>query len=133
MLEKYPGNVKLVMKMFPLRSHPFARSAAIGAMAAHRQMRFWEYHDGLFRNLRTMSEETVISTARELGLDMDRFEKDRRDLAVQAAVDRDVAEGARIGVRGTPAVFINGQKVGQRSLGVFSSMIEEELAREKTP
>ena len=117
------------MKQYPLRIHPFARAAAAAALAAHRQDRFWEYHAGLYRQTRNLNEETILSTARDLGLDMERFETDRKDPLIEEAIRRDLAEGNRVGVRGTPSVFINGKKAGSRSLEAFSSMIEEELDR----
>ena len=129
MLEKYSGKVKLVMKQYPIGGHRFARPAALAALAAHRQGRFWEFHAGLFRNYRKMNEQTIVATARDLGLDMELFEKDRKGPAVRSNLDRDVAQANSIGVRGTPSIFINGRIVSQRSLEVFSSMIEEKLNR----
>jgi len=117
------------MKQYPIGGHRFARPAALAALAAHNQGHFWEYHAGLYKNYRKMNEQTILMTARDLGLDMERFEKDRKDPATLAALNRDIAEARRAGVRGTPSIFINGRKVGQRSLEVFSSMIEEELGR----
>jgi len=121
------------MKQFPLRNHRFARPAARAALAAELQNRFWEYHDGLFKNMRNMSEETILSTAKNLGLDLEKFEKDRKDPRIGNIINRDLADGNRIGVRGTPSIFINGKRVNQRSFEVFSSVIEEELAADRTP
>ena len=121
------------MKQYPIGGHRFARQAALAALAAHRQGLFWEYHAGLFGNYRKMNEQTILAVARDLGLDMEMFERDRKGSGVRSALDRDVAEANRIGVRGTPSVFINGRKVLQRSLETFSSMIEEELSRKNTP
>ena len=78
-LEKYPNEVKMVYKNFPLRNHRFARPAAIAALAAERQGKFWEFHDLLFENYNRLSAEKIQEIARELNLDMDKFEQDQKD------------------------------------------------------
>jgi protein-disulfide isomerase len=126
-LEKYPGKVRLLFKNFPLRNHKLARPAALAALAAENQGRFWEYHDKVFENYRKISDKMLTDTARELGLDMERFEKDRKDIRTNNLINRDLQEGNRIGVRGTPTIFINGKRLGKRSLEAFSAAIETEL------
>jgi protein-disulfide isomerase len=78
LLDKYPLQVKLVFKNFPLARHKFAKKAAVAAFAARRQGKFWEYHDLLFENVDTLSDQKFRQIARELGLDLERFEKDIR-------------------------------------------------------
>ena len=127
MLEKYPGKVRLLFKNFPLRNHKLARPAAMAALAAENQGRFWEYHDKVFANYRNITEKMLSDTARELGLNMAKFEKDRKDIRTNNIINRDLQEGNRIGVRGTPTIFINGKRLGKRSLEAFSTAIEAEL------
>ena len=88
MLEKYPLQVKLVFKSFPLTKHKFAKKAAVAAFAARRQGKFWEYHDLLFENIDTLSDQKFRQIARELGLDLERFEKDINDLKIVARITR---------------------------------------------
>jgi protein-disulfide isomerase len=126
-LEKYPGKVRLLFKNFPLRNHKLARPAAMAALAAENQGRFWEYHDKIFENYRNISEKLLSDTARDMGLNIDQFEKDRKDIKTSNIINRDLQEGNRIGVRGTPTIFINGKRLGQRSLTAFSTAIESEL------
>ncbi len=133
MLEKYPGKVRLLFKNFPLRNHKLARPAAMAALAAGNQDRFWEYHDKVFENYRSITEDMLVKTAREIGLNMKRFEKDRKDIKINNIINRDLREGSRIGVRGTPTVFINGKRLGQRSLEAFSAAIEDELRSGTSP
>lgn len=128
-LEKYAGKARLAYKSFPLRNHKLAFPAAAAALAAGRQGRFWEYHDKLFENYNRLSEDEFLRFARELGLNMERFQKDRASPEIASLINRDLREGSRIGVRGTPTIFINGQRLGQRSLEAFSSAIETELAK----
>jgi predicted DsbA family dithiol-disulfide isomerase len=126
-MDKYQGKVMLVFKNYPLRRHRMARPAATAAMAANKQGHFWKYHDRIFENYRNISEEFLLTTARELGLDMKRFEEDRKSVDINNIINRDTQEASRIGVRGTPSVFINGKRLDQRSLEAFSTAIEKEI------
>jgi len=67
--------------------------------------------------------------ANQLKLDMVRFEKDRKDLAIAGKVRADMRDGKKAGVRGVPTVFINGRRLRKRSLEGFSEMIEKELQK----
>ena len=110
-----------------------ARPAATAALAAENQGKFWEYHDKIFENYRNISEKMLTDTAREMGLNMGQFEKDRKDIRTNNLVNRDMQEGNRIGVRGTPTIFINGKRLGQRSLQAFSTAVEAELKTGSSP
>jgi protein-disulfide isomerase len=126
-LEKNPESLKLVFKHFPLRNHKFARPAAIAALAAEKQGKFWEFHDLLFKDYNRLNEQKVKEIARQLNLDMEKFEKDRKDPRIGAIINRDMSEGNRVGVRGTPTVFINGRLLRNRSPAGFQAMIEKML------
>lgn len=128
-LEKYPRDVKLVYKNFPLANHKFARTAAAAALAAQRQGKFWQMHDRLFEKYNQLNETVIKDVARRLGLDMTRLERDMKDREIQGLITRDIEEGRRIGVRGTPTVFVNGKLLQQRSLAGFSAMIDNELKK----
>ena len=129
MLEKYPGKVRLVFKNFPLRNHKLAKPAAQAALAAGKQGKFWEYHDKVFEKYNKLSAELLEQFAQELGLDMDRFKKERGGSEITSLINRDIREGSRIGVRGTPTIFVNGKRLGQRSIEAFSAAIESELKK----
>ena len=128
-MEKYPNDVKLVIKHFPLSSHKFARPAAKAAMAAHKQGKFWEFHAKLFENYRSLNEQKVQEIATELELDMEKFAADRKSPEINALIERDLRNGAAIGVRGTPTIFLNGKRVKNRSMQAFQQMIEAELSK----
>jgi protein-disulfide isomerase len=131
-LEQYPDNVKLVFKNFPLtRIHKFAMNAAVAAMAAKQQDKFWEFHYELFKNYNKLSDEKIDEIAETLGLDMDRFKQDMENPALAAMVQRDLKDGVEAGVRGTPTIFINGRLLQQRSLPGFKQFIDEELEKKK--
>jgi len=128
-LEKYPGKVKLMFKNFPLRNHKLAQPAAKAALAAGKQGKFWEYHDKVFENYSKLSDELLKQFAQELELNMDQFRKERASQEIAALINRDLREGSRIGVRGTPTIFVNGKRLEQRSMEAFSAAIENELKK----
>lgn len=130
-LDTYPEEVKLVFKHFPLRNHRFARQAAIAALAAGRQGKFWEFQNQLFRNFRQLSDQKVQEIAKELSLNEEQFRKDMKDPKIVAAINNDVRDGTKAGVRGTPTVFVNGRFLKQRSMEGFHAIIKKELARAK--
>jgi len=130
-LDNNPQTVRLVFKNFPLGMHKFARPAAVAAEAAGRQGKFWEMHDLLFANYNQLSEDRIVALAKQVGLDMARFEKDRQDAGVQAAIQRDQQQGSQLGVRGTPTVYVNGRLLRDRSEKGFQQVIDSELAKQK--
>src|SRR6185503_2514577 len=98
-----------VFRHFPNeRAHPGATLAARAAEAAERQGRFFEMHDRLFEREPTVGPAELVELAREIGLDVPRFERDLADPAVGARVEEDVQEGRRNGVTGTPTLFVDG-------------------------
>jgi protein-disulfide isomerase len=131
-LEKYPQDVKLVHKNFPLRNHKFAVNAAKAALAAHRQGRFWDYHKKLFENYKQLNDAKFQAFATDLGLDLERFNKDMNDPSIQRLIYRDFKEGRDAGIRGIPAVFINGKLLKNTSGPVFQRMIDAELQKRKS-
>jgi protein-disulfide isomerase len=128
-LEQYPDKVKIVKKPFPLRMHKMARPAAIAALAAADQGKFWEYNDKLFANLRSLSDQKFIEIAQELGLDMDAFQKSLKDPKHQAIISKNALDGAMVGVTGTPSIFVNGRRIKNRSLNGFKQMIDAALKK----
>lgn len=128
-LEKYPNDVKVVFKNFPLRSHRFAMKAATAALAAGSEGKYWEFHDLLFKNYNKLNDQKIQEIALELGLDQAEFNEKMKDPRIRAAIRQDVQEGARAGVRGTPTIFINGKRLRDRSLRGFQAAIDKELQK----
>jgi protein-disulfide isomerase len=127
LLEKNPKTVKIVFKNFPIRSHKFAVQAAIAALAADRQGKFWDFHDELFKQYNKLNEEKVQEIATKLKLDKTQFEKDRKDPLLLEQIKYDYNEGIRIGINSVPSVFVNGRKLKERSLKGFQTLIDKEL------
>ena len=129
MLDKYPAEAKYVFKNFPLSSHKFARPAAVAALAAGRQGKFWEFHDRLYQYYNQLDQQKIQLFSQELGLDAVRFEQDMKDSQLTAVINRDYSEGVRAGVTGTPAVFLNGKLLRDRRMAGFQAAIEKELQK----
>ena len=129
MLDKNPGKVNYVIKHFPLQSHQFARRAAAIALAADRQGKFWECHEKIFENYQTINETKMQQIATEIGLDLEKLNKDSRDPAIDKLINRDVINGRQAGVRGTPAIFINGKRLNNRSLAGFQQAVDAALKK----
>jgi protein-disulfide isomerase len=128
-LVKYPTQVKLVVKNFPLAMHSFAKAAALAALAAHAQGKFLEYHQKLFANYAGLNDTKLQELAMETNLDEERFKKDMASPSLQAVIERDLNEGRKMGVRGIPAIFVNGKSLEDRSLRGFQLMIDGELGK----
>jgi protein-disulfide isomerase len=126
-LEKNPKTVKIVFKNFPIRSHKFAVQAAVAALAADRQGKFWDFHDELFNNYNRLNEEKVQEIAAKFKLDKAQFEKDRKDPLLLEQIKYDVNEALQAGVGSVPSVFVNGRKLKERSLKGFQDLIDKEL------
>ena len=129
MLDKYPEKVKLVFKNFPLPNHVFAKQAAAAALAANAQAKFREFHNKLFQNYRTLSNAKIQEIAKELGLDIERFNRDTSAPEVQKLIIRDLQDARQAGVRGAPTVFVNGKLAKNWSLQGLQQMIEDELKK----
>jgi len=126
-LEKNPKTVKIVYKNFPIRSHKFAVQAAIAALAADRQGKFWDFHDELFKQYNKLNEEKIQEIAAKVKLDKAQFEKDRKDPLLLEQIRYDYNEGIRAGINSVPSVFVNGRKLKERSLRGFQALIDKEL------
>lgn len=124
-----PDTVRLVFKNLPLNSHENALPAARAALAAHRQGKFWEYHDLLFQNSGRLSDERLVALAEELGLDVARFDRDRHSDEIAAEVEADRQQAAAHNLGSTPTFVINGVVVtGAQPLPEFQKVIDRLLA-----
>lgn len=123
----YRGQVRIAYKAYPLDTHGGALVAAMAARSAQKQGKFWPFHDMLFSQ-RGLDWPTLIGYAEAVGLDVDRMRKDVDSLEYGPEVRRDMRQGRKLGVRSTPTFFVNGRHVrGAQPIGVFRSMIEEEI------
>lgn len=132
LLKKYPNDVNVVLKHYPLeRIHKFAKQAAIAALAAEKQGKYMEFSEIMFKNYRQLKdgEEVLQKLAGEAGLDLEKLNQDRKDSAFEQQLKQDQQLARKAGVRGVPSLFINGQPVKDRSLEGMSAMVEAELKK----
>lgn len=127
LVKQYAGKVRLVMRNYPLEQHKMAYKAAQAAEAAFEQGKYWEYANLLFANQKELSEAKLKELASQVGLDRTKFDAALESGKFQDIVDRDLTEGLRVGVQGTPSVFINGRAVGDDSIEGLKSAVDAAL------
>jgi len=127
-LKAYPDKIRYYHRDFPLDFHAHARPAAMAARCANEQGKFWPYRTALFTSPQ-LSEDRLKAIADETGLDRAKFDDCLASDKFGAAVDKDMADGATVGVNGTPAFFVNGRMLsGAQPLDAFKQVIDAELA-----
>jgi len=137
--EEYGDRLTIVFKNYPLGKtcnpglasdmQPRSCAAAWAAEAAKRQNAFWRFHDGLFSDSLDDTDELLRAIARGAGVNMEQWEKDRQSPDIRVKITNDVALGARLGVVGTPTVFLNNRRVKNPSLPVLETLIKEEIKK----
>jgi len=143
-LAKYPNDVKVVIKNFPLGSHKQARKASQYALAAHKQGKFKEMYHKIFENYKQLrsNEDLPVQIAAEMGLNVEQLKTDAAAKEIDDLINweygqltalrnaypetEQYAAGVRLAV---PKFFINGREPLSRSIDAFSAMIEEELKK----
>jgi protein-disulfide isomerase len=124
----YGDKVRIVWKHQPLPFHPNALPAAKAAEAAREQGKFWQMHDRLFQAQRELSPDAYERIARELGLDLRRFQESLKGGKAQTRIDEDQRLAARIGAQATPTMFVNGEKVeGAVPFAALKAVIDRKL------
>jgi protein-disulfide isomerase len=128
--DAYPKQVRIVYKMHPLNIHSQAKIAAEAALAANAQGKFAAMHDKLFERQSSLSRDTILAIAKEIGLDMDRFTKDLDGHTFLPTIETETKEVVAIGSNATPTSFVNGRfVVGAQPLDVFKKLVDGELAK----
>ncbi len=129
-MTEHEDEVTLVYKHYPLSSiHPQAMAAATAAIAAHRQGKFWQYHDALFEQQDRLGEEFYQAIARDLNLDLEQFNRDRQSDAALFAIEQDIQLAQTLGIQGTPFFIMNEETF---SGAIPLSQIEEIFQRQKS-
>jgi protein-disulfide isomerase/Tfp pilus assembly protein PilF len=133
LLAKYEGRVSLAYRDFPLRGmHGQAELGAESSRCAGEQGKFWEYHDLLFDNPDKLNQNGLLELARNAKLGEKQFDSCLSSGKYRSQVERDLQDGIRAGVMGTPGIFINGILLsGAQPEAAFEQVIESELASVK--
>ena len=130
LVERYEGKLLHVFKNLPLPMHAEAPLAAVSALCAQDQGKFWELHDWLFVNQRSLNRESIIAEAENLELDTGVFASCIDGGKYAARVKAETAEAHSYGITGTPGFLINGRVVtGARPIEMFAEIIDDELER----
>jgi protein-disulfide isomerase len=129
-LSRYGDRVRMIWRDYPIDNlHPQARKAHEAARCASDQRKFWPYHKALFAGSPKQPDQ-LPAVAAETGLDLASFKECVASGKHRAAVQKDIEEGRRLDVTGTPTFFINGRVLtGAQPLEAFVRVIDDELAR----
>jgi len=132
-LAAHPTQVKLAYVNYPLPMHPFAEKAALAALCANEQGKFWDYHDRLFEHQPEWAVSTDVRPlfegyAAELGLDHDRFDACVADGRMLPVLRADIARGTALKIEGTPTLYVNERRVAVgASAADINRLVDEAL------
>jgi hypothetical protein len=126
LLANNPEKLRIVFKHLPLPMHQQAEPAALAAIAAQKQGKFWEMHDALFQTT-IWTPNTIDETALRIGLNMAKFRVDMAGPEVQNQLAKDKNDAQAADVNSTPSMFVNGRPVRDRSLQNLQKMVSEAL------
>jgi protein-disulfide isomerase len=124
LVDDFPGKVRFVFKQFPLPVHPHGASAARAVVAAGGQGKFWEMHHALFAHQNALEPKDVEGYAKDIGLDLKKFQADLEAEATSDRITRDRTQGEKLGISGTPTVYINGREYNFGKLDVADDLTD---------
>ncbi len=126
--KKFGDKIVHYYKFYPVRSHKRGVPSALAGLAAHRQGKFWQMHDFMYRNRADLSDDDLTNYAQKSGLDIVQFKAAIKDTKAMRQIERDKLEGMRFGIEGTPTFFINGKMfIGQQDYEEILDRIAEEI------
>ncbi len=124
--------MRVEYRQFPLSFHKYAETSAVASFAAQRQGKFFEFVDKLYANLKDQDAKALEGFAKDIGMDVAQFQADVKDPELLRAVRMEAKAGGRVGVSGTPSMFLNGAKLEARDVPSMKTAIEKELAEVDT-
>lgn len=133
--EEYKDRVLFVTRYFPLSGHQYSRQSASVVEASGQQGKYWKMFKLMFERQTTWSESDDPTTlfnsyAKELNLDMEKFNVDIKSQTTKDRIDNDFSSGNKLNVQGTPSFFINGRKMSTPTdITAFRKVLDEELAK----
>ncbi len=135
--EEYKDEVKFVVRYFPLPGHRNSMTSALAVEAAGRQGKYWEMHDIVFENQRDWGEKQTPDPkifedyAKQIGLDMEKYNKDITSQEVKDRIERDRNTGQKLNIQGTPTFFLNGKNVeNPRGYEEFRRLLQASISKE---
>ncbi|MDP2156702.1 MAG: thioredoxin domain-containing protein [Nitrospirota bacterium] len=131
-MDTYKGKARLIIKNYPYKYRDYSHIAAEASLAAADQGKYWEMHDLLLKNSPKLGRESLVTYAKELGLDLKMFTAAIDSKKHAAEIERDKKLAFDLDLYNTPTYFINGRKVvGNRPYEYLKQIIEEELKNVK--
>ncbi len=128
--DNYGDKVRIVMKQNPLSFHPRAKPAALAALAAGEQGKYWQMHDKMFANQQQLEDANLEQYAKDIGLNVEKWKADMSSGKYDGQIQKEQGLAQSIGATGTPAFFINGRKIsGAQPYDTFKGVIDAELAK----
>ena len=131
-VKEYGDKVRLVARDFPLTQHAEAFKAAEAAEAAREQGKYWEYIQVLLKNQSLLTVDKLKGYATEVGLDRTRFDSALDTGKFKESVQLDIDDGMRLGLKGTPTLFVNGRRVSVKSYEDLKALVDAALKNTKT-
>jgi len=129
-LAKYPRDVRFIFKQFPLENHSQAELAAESSLAAQAQGKFWEMHDKMYANFRMLSRPHIDAWAKEVGLDLTKFDAALNKHEYAKRVASEEQQGEVAGIEGTPTFFIDGARLNATfDLATVSPIVDKKLKK----
>jgi protein-disulfide isomerase len=134
LMGRYPSQVRLQFRHFPLAFHPYAALAHEAAVAAARSGRFWEFATSLLNQPGSLREPELVALAGRIGLDETVVARALHDHLYAPRVDADLQAGLKKGIRGSPAILVNGRRIdGVPTVQTLTECVEAALsARRQT-
>lgn len=131
---KYQNQFTFIFRHFPLADvHEHATDAALAALCAGEQGKFWLMHDKLYQNNQALQKSDLLNYATEIGLDKNKFVICAETGKYNKKINADIADGKALGVRGTPTFFINGQKIeGAIPANIFDKILSSTVQSANT-
>ena len=128
MLKTFPKDIKVVFKNYTIPYHKQAELAAVAALSAGEQGKFWEMHDLLFKNQKRLGKEDILGYAKAINLDLRKLKNALEDQKIKKIIDQDKAQGKTLGVQNAPTTFINGKiLLGSPPVSYIKGVIEDML------
>jgi protein-disulfide isomerase len=129
-IERSNNTARLVYKHFPLAGNLRSKPASLATVAAMEQGKFWEMHDIVFENQGALEDADIRGYARKIGLDMAKFDASYKAKKGLELIEADRAEGEKLGITGTPAVYVNGRRMhGSLFGGTLAGWVDDALQR----
>ncbi len=128
-LKKHGDKVLFAYRHFPLPQHPYATYAAHAFEAANEQDKGWQMYDYLFANQTSLTETVIDNGAKELGLDINKFQETMTRKTYQQKIDTDTSDAKQFGVNSTPTFFLNGQRLNLFSAADLQNAVDEAILK----